>query len=352
MTSSADPDEPASLPTALVVRTVRLDLDPRRPAARPAARPTEPVTWLRRGEGLVGWGVAAEIRTRGATRFADADKWWTRDDRPRPWSATTSTSRAPGWSASARSPSPTSPATPCSSCPGWSSAAAATAPGSPPSARDELGAADADGRRPSPPRHRATWLRRRRARRRALDGGRGGRRRAGSAPATSRRSCSRATWSRPPTRRSTSAGRCAGSADDLPDVLDLPRRRDVRRDARDAGAPRARPGDLAGAGRHDPAYRRRRARPRARRHPGPLVEGPRGARVRRPLGRRRARAALLVDERARGAVRAAPAQRHAPRHRRRRRRARRRHRLVAPARRVAAPLGRRRRHARPRSPPR
>jgi len=35
-----------------------------------------PVTWLRRGEGLVGWGVAAEIRTSGATRFADADKWW------------------------------------------------------------------------------------------------------------------------------------------------------------------------------------------------------------------------------------------------------------------------------------
>jgi menaquinone-specific isochorismate synthase len=39
--------------------------------------PTEsPVTWLRRGEGLVGWGVAAEIRTNGPTRFADASKWW------------------------------------------------------------------------------------------------------------------------------------------------------------------------------------------------------------------------------------------------------------------------------------
>jgi menaquinone-specific isochorismate synthase len=35
------------------------------------------VTWLRRDEGLVGWGVAAEIRTRGMTRFSDADKWWT-----------------------------------------------------------------------------------------------------------------------------------------------------------------------------------------------------------------------------------------------------------------------------------
>ena len=34
------------------------------------------MTWLRRDEGLVGWGVAAEIRTRGTTRFSDADKWW------------------------------------------------------------------------------------------------------------------------------------------------------------------------------------------------------------------------------------------------------------------------------------
>jgi menaquinone-specific isochorismate synthase len=59
----------------LSVRTVRLDLAE---ATRlldlvPGDRP---VSWLRRGDGLVGWGVAAEIRTRGATRFADADKWW------------------------------------------------------------------------------------------------------------------------------------------------------------------------------------------------------------------------------------------------------------------------------------
>ena len=36
-----------------------------------------PVAWLRRGEGMVGWGVAAEVRTSGSTRFADANKWWT-----------------------------------------------------------------------------------------------------------------------------------------------------------------------------------------------------------------------------------------------------------------------------------
>jgi menaquinone-specific isochorismate synthase len=59
----------------LTVRTVRLDLGE---ATRlldlvPADRP---VTWLRRGDGLVGWGCAAEVRTSGVTRFADADKWW------------------------------------------------------------------------------------------------------------------------------------------------------------------------------------------------------------------------------------------------------------------------------------
>ena len=40
----------------------------------------------------------------------------------------------------------------------------------------------------------------------------------------------------------------------LRDVLDLPRRRHLRRHPRDARAPRARPGDLARARRHHPAY--------------------------------------------------------------------------------------------------
>jgi menaquinone-specific isochorismate synthase len=59
----------------LTVRTVRLDLDAttRLLDLVPADRP---VTWLRRGDGLVGWGVAAEVRTNGDTRFADAGKWW------------------------------------------------------------------------------------------------------------------------------------------------------------------------------------------------------------------------------------------------------------------------------------
>ena len=35
-----------------------------------------PVAWLRRGEGIVGWGVAARCRTSGPDRFTDASDWW------------------------------------------------------------------------------------------------------------------------------------------------------------------------------------------------------------------------------------------------------------------------------------
>ena len=58
-----------------MVRTVGLDLDAA--TALVELLPADgPVTWLRRGEGLVGWGRAAVIRTCGATRFSDAGKWW------------------------------------------------------------------------------------------------------------------------------------------------------------------------------------------------------------------------------------------------------------------------------------
>ncbi|WP_435742911.1 isochorismate synthase [Nocardioides sp. SYSU DS0663] len=81
MTSSVDPatgsaggpaDEAAA---GLVVHTV--SVPPADASALLDLLPTDrPVTWLRRGEGLVGWGVAAEVRTSGPTRFADAAKWW------------------------------------------------------------------------------------------------------------------------------------------------------------------------------------------------------------------------------------------------------------------------------------
>ncbi|HET8616007.1 MAG TPA: isochorismate synthase [Actinomycetales bacterium] len=34
------------------------------------------LSWVRRGEGLVGWGEAARFRTTGPDRFADAERWW------------------------------------------------------------------------------------------------------------------------------------------------------------------------------------------------------------------------------------------------------------------------------------
>ena len=67
--------EGTALPLPLVVRTIALDL-PADSSLLDFLPTTHPVTWLRRGEGLVGGGRAAEIHTTGATRFADAAKWW------------------------------------------------------------------------------------------------------------------------------------------------------------------------------------------------------------------------------------------------------------------------------------
>jgi menaquinone-specific isochorismate synthase len=73
VTTSATPDEQPV--DTLTVRTVRLD--PAVAAPLVELLPDDhPVTWLRRGEGLVGWGRAAHLRTSGSTRFADAGKWW------------------------------------------------------------------------------------------------------------------------------------------------------------------------------------------------------------------------------------------------------------------------------------
>jgi menaquinone-specific isochorismate synthase len=69
---SATPTSPG-LPS-LSVRTTEIADDDPLLDLLPAE---EGVTWLRRDEGLVGYGVAAQIRPRGITRFSDADKWWT-----------------------------------------------------------------------------------------------------------------------------------------------------------------------------------------------------------------------------------------------------------------------------------
>ncbi len=66
---------PSSAPAApLIVRTVPVDLADL-PLLDLLPR-EEPVSWIRRGEGLVGWGVAARLETSGHTRFSDAVKWW------------------------------------------------------------------------------------------------------------------------------------------------------------------------------------------------------------------------------------------------------------------------------------
>jgi menaquinone-specific isochorismate synthase len=63
---------------ALVVRTVPVpditgDLLDLLPAGR---RPADLLTWVRRGDGMVGWGAVASYRGRGAARFAEAQAWW------------------------------------------------------------------------------------------------------------------------------------------------------------------------------------------------------------------------------------------------------------------------------------
>ncbi len=75
MTQGAPANPAAGLSSPLVARTTAVD------AASLATLvdllpPAESVAWLRRGEGIVGWGVAASLQTSGPTRFADADAWW------------------------------------------------------------------------------------------------------------------------------------------------------------------------------------------------------------------------------------------------------------------------------------
>ncbi len=65
--------DPARESAPLVVRTVLVD----DPGPLLDLLPTTDVTaWVRRGEGLVGWGTAAICRTDGPDRFARARAWW------------------------------------------------------------------------------------------------------------------------------------------------------------------------------------------------------------------------------------------------------------------------------------
>ena len=66
--------DPARESAPLVVRTVRVD-DPG-PLLDLLPTTTDVTAWVRRGEGLVGWGAAAICRTDGPDRFARARAWW------------------------------------------------------------------------------------------------------------------------------------------------------------------------------------------------------------------------------------------------------------------------------------
>ncbi len=58
----------------LVARTVPID-DPG-PLVELLPGTGADLSWVRRGEGLVGWGQAASCDTAGSDRFADAQAWW------------------------------------------------------------------------------------------------------------------------------------------------------------------------------------------------------------------------------------------------------------------------------------
>ncbi|WP_277454325.1 isochorismate synthase [Janibacter sp. DB-40] len=82
MTSPSPDDVPGPLGhsrPALVVRTISV------PAAQVGdllellPEPVDAgdiVSWVRKGEGLVGWGTVATFRSRGSDRFARAQEWW------------------------------------------------------------------------------------------------------------------------------------------------------------------------------------------------------------------------------------------------------------------------------------
>jgi len=75
------PPAPESISAApggpLVVRSIALDDPGNLLALLPDAATSSSTAWVRNGDGLVGWGAAALLRTDGPGRFADARAWWT-----------------------------------------------------------------------------------------------------------------------------------------------------------------------------------------------------------------------------------------------------------------------------------
>jgi menaquinone-specific isochorismate synthase len=78
--SSPSVTDPVSAATGgpLVVRSVTVEDPGDLLALLPDASGT---AWVRNGDGLVGWGVAAVLRTEGPDRFAEAREWWSEHSR-------------------------------------------------------------------------------------------------------------------------------------------------------------------------------------------------------------------------------------------------------------------------------
>ncbi len=75
--TAPDPVAPVARPAArLVARTVEID-DPG-PLLGLLPPGQTPLSWVRRGEGVVGWGEAARLQTSGPRRFLDAERGWRR----------------------------------------------------------------------------------------------------------------------------------------------------------------------------------------------------------------------------------------------------------------------------------
>ncbi len=71
------PVAPVARPGArLVARTVEIDDPGPLLGLLPPGR--APLSWVRQGEGVVGWGEAARVRTSGPRRFLDAERAWRR----------------------------------------------------------------------------------------------------------------------------------------------------------------------------------------------------------------------------------------------------------------------------------
>ena len=73
-TQSESPGAPVP---AIVSRTVAIDGPGALLSLLPETdRPDQVSSWIRRGEGLVGWGRALEFRASGPDRFSQAQAWW------------------------------------------------------------------------------------------------------------------------------------------------------------------------------------------------------------------------------------------------------------------------------------